>query len=129
MSVMENQMKLGRDLFEINTQVARRMSEIAGEGIKQYFETNQEFAKRLTEVRDVTTFVELQRDYSKTLYNGLTERLQTQGEVVKDAVERGGEVLRGAFSTADEVVADEAPAADKETAADSAPAANEKAAA
>jgi len=109
---MENQIKAGRELFEINTQVARRMSEIAGEGIKQYFETNQTFAKRLGEVRDVTSFVELQRDYSKTLYNGLTERLQTQGEVVKDAVERGGEVLRGAFTSA-EVAAEEAPAANE----------------
>ncbi len=107
MSVIENQMKLGRELFEINTDVARRMTEIAGEGVKQYFETNQEFAKRLTEVRDVTAFVELQREYGQTLYNGVTERLQTRGEVIKDAVERGGEAVRGAFQADDEP---EAPA-------------------
>ncbi len=99
MSVIDNQMKLGRELFEINTHVMRRMAEITGEGVKQYFETNQDFAKRLTEIRDVSTFVELQREYGQTLYNGMTERLQTRGEVLKEAVERGGEAMRTAFSS------------------------------
>jgi CHASE3 domain sensor protein len=102
MSVIENQMKLGRELFEINTHVARRMTEITGEGIKQYFEANQDFAKRLAEVRDITSFMELQRDYGQALYNGVTERLQTRGEVLKEAVERGSDAVRGAFSAAQE---------------------------
>ena len=102
MSVIENQMQLGRELFEINTNIARRMTEITGEGIKQYFETNQDFAKRLAEVRDVTAFVELQRDYGQNLYNGVTERLQSRGEVLKEAVERGGEAVRTAFNQAEE---------------------------
>lgn len=107
MSVLENQFKLGRELFEINTHVARRMTEIAGEGIKQYLETNQEFAKKLTEVRDVSSFVELQREYGQTLYSGVSERLQTRGEVVKEAIERSGEVFRGAFNTDEEVQSEE----------------------
>ena len=116
MSLIENQMKMGRELFEINTHVARRMTEIAGEGIKAYFETNQEFGQRLTEVRDVTSFVELQREYGQTLYSGVTERLQTRGEVLKEAVERGSEVVRGAFNpdaevATEEVVAEEVAAA------------------
>ena len=102
MSVIENQMKLGRELFEINTHVARRMTEITGDAIKQYFETNQDFAKRLGEVRDITTFMDLQREYGETLYNGVTERMQTRGEVLKEAVERGGEAMRTAFSQATE---------------------------
>ncbi len=102
MSAFETPVKLGRELFEINTNVARRMAEIAGEGIKQYFETNQEFAQKLTEVRDVTSFFELQRDYGKTLYTSATDRLQTQGEVVKEAFELGGEALRTAFNPVQE---------------------------
>lgn len=105
MSVIENQMKLGRELFEINTHVARRMTEITGEGFKQYFETNQEFLKRMAEIRDVSSFVEMQREYGTTLYNGMTERLQTRGEVLKEAVERSGEAVREAFSANKDVVA------------------------
>lgn len=106
MSIVENQMKLGRELFEINTHVARRMTEITGEGFKQYFETNQEFMKRMAEIKDVSGFFELQRDYGKTLYTGVTERLQTRGEVLKDAVERSGEAVRGAFTAANDEAAD-----------------------
>jgi len=102
MSVIENQMKLGRELFEINTHVARRMTEITGDAIKQYFETNQDFAKRLGEVRDVTAFLDLQREYGESLYNGVTERMQTRGEVLKEAVERGGEAMRSAFNMTEE---------------------------
>ncbi len=98
MSVLENQFKMGRELFEINSHVARRMTEITGEGIRQYFETNQEFAKKLSEVRDVTSFLELQREYGQTLYSGVSERLQSRGDVVREAFEKSGEVLRGAFS-------------------------------
>ena len=98
MNIIENQMKLGRELFEINTHVMRRMAEITGEGIKQYLETNQEFAKRLPEIKDVSSFVDLQRDYGQTMYTAITERMQTRGEVLKEAVERGGEAMRDAFS-------------------------------
>ena len=104
MSVLEKQANLGRELFEINSHVARRMFEITGEGVKQYFDTNQEFAKKLTEVRDVTSFVELQREYGTALYNGMNERLQTRGEVVKEAVERGTAAMRSAFSSEAEEV-------------------------
>lgn len=112
MSVIENQMKLGRELFEINTHVARRMTEITGEAFKQYFETNQEFLKRMTEIRDVSGFVEMQREYGTTLYNGMTERLQTRGEVLKEAVERGGEAVRDAFAAS----SDDVSAANEEAA-------------
>ena len=116
MSIIENQMKLGRELFEINSDATRRMSEIFGEGVRQYFATNQEFGQRLSEVRDVTSFMDLQREYSETLYNGLTERMQTQGEVLRDAVEKGSEALRGAFSAGDSEEP-AAPAAAEEAAA------------
>ncbi len=102
MNILETQMQLGRELFEINTHVARRMAEITGEDFKQYFETNQEFAQKLGEVRDITAFMELQREYGEALYNGVTNRLQTRGEVVKEAFERSGEVVRGAFAQASE---------------------------
>jgi len=108
MNVFENQSKLGRELFEINTQAVRRMAELAGEDMQKFFETNQNFASRLPEVKDINGFFELQREYGEALYSEVSERLQTRGEVIREAVERGGEVLRGAFNP--EATA-EAPAA------------------
>lgn len=112
MNVIEAPMKLGRDLLEINTTVVRRMTEITGEGIKQYLETNQEFAKKLPEVRDLSSFMELQRDYGQTLYTGATERFQTRGEVIREAFEKSGAAIRSVFDQdeAVEEVAEEAAA-------------------
>ena len=68
-------------------------------------EKKKDYAKKLTEVRDVTTFVELQREYGTSLYNGMTERLQTRGEVLKEAFDRSGAALRETFSAEKEEAA------------------------
>ncbi len=45
MSVLERQVNLGRELFEINTGTVRRLVELQTESFQKYFETNQEFAQ------------------------------------------------------------------------------------
>lgn len=97
MSIIERQMKLGRELFELNTTTLRRLFEVQSEGVRQYFETNQEFAKRLPEVRDVSSFVELQRDYGQTLWTEAQSNLRNSGGVLREAVEHTGSALREAF--------------------------------
>ena len=101
MSIIERQMKLGRDLFELNTSTFRRLFEVQTEGVRQYFETNKEFAKRLPEVRDISSFVELQRDYGQALWSEAQSNLRNSGAVLREAVEHTGSALRTAFNTAD----------------------------
>ncbi|MDP6972085.1 MAG: phasin family protein, partial [Pseudomonadales bacterium] len=84
MSIIEKQVQLGRELFEINAATVRRLVELQSEGVKQYFETNQDFAKRLPEVKDVSSFVELQREYGKTVWSNTQEGWQSGGEVVRE---------------------------------------------
>ncbi len=98
MNIIEKQAKLGRDLFEINTGVLRQMVELQANGIRQYFETNQQFASKLPEVRDITTFVEMQRDYGQALWSDAQDNLRTTGSVLKSAVENTGTALREAYS-------------------------------
>ena len=114
MSIMDRQMKLGRDLVELNMHTTRRLFEIQTNGVRQYFETNEEFAKRLPEVRDVASFMELQREYGQTLWNDVQHNVRENGSVLREAVEHTGKALRTAFSgTADDVAeaAEEAAAA------------------
>ena len=99
MSMIEKQVQLGRELFEINAATVRRLFELQTEGVKQYFETNQEFAAKLPEVKDVASFVELQREYGETLWSNTQERMQSGGEVVREAVEHAGAAMRSAFTT------------------------------
>ncbi|MDP6376013.1 MAG: phasin family protein [Pseudomonadales bacterium] len=98
MSIIEKQVQLGRELFEINAATVRRLVELQSEGVKQYFETNQDFAKRLPEVKDVSSFVELQREYGKTVWSNTQEGWQSGGEVVREAVENAGAAVRSAFN-------------------------------
>ena len=114
MSIIDRQMKLGRELVELNLQTTRRLFEVQTSGVRQYFETNEEFAKRLPEVRDVASFMELQREYGQTLWNDAQHSLRENGSVLREAVEHTGKALRTAFrGTAEEVVdaAEEAVAA------------------
>ena len=98
MSVMERQANLGRELFEINTGTVRRLVELQTEGVRKYFEMNQEFAGKLPEIKDVSSFVELQRDYGQAVWEGFQDNLKAGGEVVREAVENAGSLVRGSFS-------------------------------
>lgn len=106
MNILEKQMKLGRDLFEINTGVVRQMVELQANGVRQYFETNQQFASKLPNVRDVSSFVEIQRDYGQAIWSDAQSNLRNSGGVLKSAVENTGTALREAFSATEEAKAE-----------------------
>lgn len=99
MNPFETQVKLGRELFEVNTSTIRKLVELGGEELRKVWEFNQEFAQKLPEVRDVNTFVELQREYGQTVWEGVKTAVQSRGEIVKDAFEQSGGLVRGAFTT------------------------------
>ncbi|MEM1435611.1 MAG: phasin family protein [Pseudomonadota bacterium] len=111
MSIIDRQMQLGRDLFELNTSTARRLFEVQTSGMRQYFETNEEFAKRLPEIRDVSSFVELQREYGQTLWSDMQSNLRENGSVLREAVEHTGKAIRTAFTSAGEEGEEEVSAA------------------
>ncbi len=99
MNAMERQAAFGRDWFELNTGTWRRLAELQTEGVQKVFETNRTFAEKLPEIRDVTAFMELQREYGEAMWNGFTEGMKANGEVLREAVESAGELLRGVFAT------------------------------
>ena len=107
MSIMERQAKLTRDIFEINANTARELFELQMKGLRTYFQTNQDYASKLPEVRDVSTFMEIQRDYGQALWTDAREGLTEGGKVLRTAFEDTGTALREAFSSAAEDVADE----------------------
>lgn len=98
MSVLERQVNLSRELFEINTGTVRRLVELQTEGVRKYFEMNQDFAKKLPEIKDVSSFVELQRDYGQAVWEGIQDNLKAGGEVVREAVENAGSLVRDTFT-------------------------------
>lgn len=98
MSRMEKGMKLGRDLFDLNNNTWIKIAELSAENFKKYIELNQSYVEKLPEVRDMSSFVELQRDYGQNLWEGVQSDLKARGEIVREAVETTGGLVRGVFN-------------------------------
>jgi hypothetical protein len=98
-NIIERQADFGRTLFEINQHTLQELAQSTQSNFKKYFEMNTEFGQKLPEVKDVTSFVELQREYGETLWGNVREATQTQSEILKSAVEETGEAVRKVFTT------------------------------
>ncbi|NKC01712.1 MAG: hypothetical protein GKR90_24870 [Pseudomonadales bacterium] len=99
MNPFEKQIELGRELMELNTQWFQKITEFDATNLQKYVEMNQEFASRLPEVKDVQTFAELQREYGETLWSATQNAFQARGELLREAVEANGDVVKTAFNT------------------------------
>jgi GTP-dependent phosphoenolpyruvate carboxykinase len=111
MSMIEKQAKLGRELLELNVDTVRRFAELSTENFRKYMELNQNYAQKLPEIREVGAFVELQRDYGQSLWEGVREDFKARGDIVRTAVEQTGTLVRGAFGSEPEAAEGEAEAA------------------
>jgi hypothetical protein len=92
--------QVGRELFEINAGTLRKITELSTENFKKYVELNQNFFQKLPEVRELGTLVEMQREYGQSLWKSMQDDLKARGEILREAVENSGTVLRGAFNAA-----------------------------
>jgi len=98
MNVLQKQVEMGRALFEINQNTVQELARTQQDNFKKYFELNNDFSKRLPEVTDISSFVELQREYNETLWGGIKDTTRGQVDVIKTAVEESGEAVRKAFT-------------------------------
>ena len=108
MSRLERGMKLGRELFDVNNSAWIKAAELSAENFRKYVELNQSFVEKLPEVRDISTFVELQRDYGQSLWEGVQADLRARGDIVRETVEQTGSLVRGVFSADEEAAEAEA---------------------
>jgi hypothetical protein len=107
---LEKGAKLGRQLFDLNNETIVKFVELSSENFKKYLELNQSYVSKLPEVSDVSSFVELQREYGQSLWEGVQADMRARGEIVRDAVEQTGSLVRGAFSEQASEVAEAAAA-------------------
>lgn len=99
MSMIEKQAKLGRELLELNVDTVRKFAELSSDNFRKYMELNQHYVEKLPEVREVSAFVELQRDYGQSLWEGVRDDFKARGDIVRTAVEQTGTLIRGAFGS------------------------------
>jgi hypothetical protein len=108
MNAFEKSAKVSRDLFELNASTVRRMTELSAENFKKYIELNQDYFQKLPEVRELSTFVELQREYGENLWKGVQDDFKARGSILREAVEGTGTLIRGAFDEVREAASEAA---------------------
>jgi len=99
MNIIERQTELGKSLYEINTNTVRELAELSRENVEKYIETNRTFGERLPEVREVTTLMELQREYGETIWNNARVAVETQNDILRKAFESSRDALQTAFGS------------------------------
>lgn len=105
MNIIERQNELGRSLFEINTNTLKELVSLQRENVEKYFETNRNFGERLPEVKSLSDFLNLQREYGETLWSNTREAVESQNEIFKSAFQDTAEAMKAAFSPEEEAEA------------------------
>ena len=98
MNMIQKQVEMGRALFEINQNTFQELARTQQDNIKKYFELNTDFSKRLPEVNDISSFVELQREYNETLWAHTKSSFEAQTELLKGAFGNTREALKEAYT-------------------------------
>jgi hypothetical protein len=116
MNIKDRQIELGKNLFQINANTFRGLAELGRDNVEKYFELNASYWEKLPDVDGFAGYVELQREYNESIWEGVKESAQSQADLLKDALEDSGDVLKAAFVPDEEEEAAEMPAKKKKKA-------------
>ena len=97
MNFFERQNTLGQSLYEINTNTLRELVTLQRENFEKYVETNREFGAKLPEVKDVSGFIDLQRQYGEMLWGSTVGSYTAHTDLIRSAVEETVEAVKTAF--------------------------------
>jgi hypothetical protein len=104
MNILEKQAELGKSLYEINTATVSEITELSRKNVEQYFEVNRAYGEKLPEVREIGTFLNLQREYGETLWNNARAAMEAQNSILQHAFTETRDAFQSAF-TAEQVEA------------------------
>lgn len=97
MSILKRQTVLGKSLYEINTNTVKELVNLQKDNVQNYFSVNKDFGARISEIKDVTSFVNFQKEYNQTLWNNAKGAVEAQNEIVKDAFSDTRNAVKLAF--------------------------------
>ena len=99
MNVIEKQTELTKSLFNINSGALKEFTSQQKANVEKYLETNKSFGERLPEVRDISGFLTLQREYGESLWANAKSALETQNELVKTTFEETRDAFKLAMTS------------------------------
>jgi hypothetical protein len=98
MSYLEKQAAASQTFYDINQTAFQQIMNSQQESFRKFLELNNDFSKKLPEVKDLSSFVELQREYGETLWSGVTEATQLQAEILRTSAEETTSAVRKLFT-------------------------------
>lgn len=98
MNIIEKQTELGKSLYEINSSTMKELFNLQRGNIERYIEVNREFGSKLPEIRDISTVVELQREYGQTLWTDAKSAFEAQTDLLKGAFSNTKDALKVAYT-------------------------------
>ena len=99
MNVIEKQTELTKSLYNINSGALKEFTSQQKANVEKYIETNKSFGERLPEVRDISGFLTLQREYGESLWANAKSAIETQNELVKTTFEETRDAFKLAMTT------------------------------
>ena len=102
MNIIEKQTELGKSLYEINTSTMKEYFELQRESFEKYVELNREYGAKLPELKDITSAIELQKEYNETLWAHTKTSFEAQSELLKGAFSNTRDALKEAYTFAEE---------------------------
>jgi hypothetical protein len=104
MNVIERQTELTKSLYSINSAALKEFASQQKANVEKYMETNKSFGETLPEIKGVTEFFSLQREYSESLWANAKTAFEIQNELVKGTFEETRDAFKAALTTEDTVV-------------------------
>ena len=101
MNVIEKQAELTKSLYAINSTALKEFATLQQENLQKYIETNRSFGEKLPDVKDISSFVELQREYGATLWSNVKDSFEHQNELFRSAMEDTRDAVKHAFTSED----------------------------
>ncbi|MFT4712251.1 MAG: hypothetical protein ACJAVI_005514 [Candidatus Azotimanducaceae bacterium] len=104
MNVIDRQTELTKSLYSINSAALKEFASQQKVNVEKYIETNKSFGEKLPEIKGVTEFFSLQREYGESLWANAKTAFEIQNDLVKGAFEETRDAFKVALATEDTLV-------------------------
>jgi hypothetical protein len=99
MNPIERGQSFVKELNELNVNAFTKYFDIQREALEQYVDANRNRFAALREAKDVSGFVDAQREYYAALQKNVTAAIEKQVELARTNFEATGKLVRGLFQS------------------------------
>ena len=85
---LEKSLKIGKDLYELNSGTMNKLFTIDAESIDTFMDVNKSFGDRMPTIKGFSEFIEMQQDYGKALWDESQSVMSAKSEIVQEAMEQ-----------------------------------------